>query len=134
MVLLSTVVLLKTASPCSRGSKGGTQTEPAASTRAQDELDRRTCSGERISGPKRFIREESLPTGGRTALMAKPKTIEVVYEDGVFKPLEPVDVTEGTRVPLNLAKVEVLKTYRGRFGKLDETVLREFELEASTHQ
>jgi predicted DNA-binding antitoxin AbrB/MazE fold protein len=31
--------------------------------------------------------------------MAKPKTIEVVYEDGVFKPLEPVDVNEGMRVP-----------------------------------
>ena len=65
--------------------------------------------------------------------MAKPKTIEVVYEGGVFKPLEPVNLSEGTRVPLNLAKVEVLKTYRGRFGKLDETVLPEFELEASTH-
>jgi predicted DNA-binding antitoxin AbrB/MazE fold protein len=54
----------------------------------------------------------------------------VVYEDGVFKPLEPVNLSEGTRVPLNLAKGEVLKTYRGRFGKLDETLLREFELEA----
>ncbi len=66
--------------------------------------------------------------------MAKSKTIEVVYEDGVFKPLGPVNVVEGTRVPLNLAKVEVLKTYRGRFGKVDETLLREFELKASTHQ
>jgi predicted DNA-binding antitoxin AbrB/MazE fold protein len=27
--------------------------------------------------------------------MAEPKTIEVVYEDGVFKPLEPVNVNEG---------------------------------------
>jgi predicted DNA-binding antitoxin AbrB/MazE fold protein len=38
------------------------------------------------------------------ALVAKPKTIEVVYEQGVFKPLEPVNLNEGTRVPLNLAK------------------------------
>jgi predicted DNA-binding antitoxin AbrB/MazE fold protein len=41
------------------------------------------------------VKSPYLLVGGRTALMAKPKTIEVVYEDGVFKPLEPVNVNEG---------------------------------------
>ena len=28
------------------------------------------------------------------------RTIEAIYEDGVFKPLRPVDLPEGTRVPV----------------------------------
>jgi predicted DNA-binding antitoxin AbrB/MazE fold protein len=30
------------------------------------------------------------------------KTIEVVYEDGVFKPVEKVDLKEGTRIRVEL--------------------------------
>jgi len=38
------------------------------------------------------------------------KTIEVVYEDGVFKPLEKVEMKEGTKIKIPL-KEEVLKEY-----------------------
>ena len=38
------------------------------------------------------------------------KTIEVVYEKGVFKPLEPVEIKEGTKIQIPL-KAEVLKRY-----------------------
>ena len=38
------------------------------------------------------------------------KTIEVVYEGGVFKPLEPVEIKEGTKIQIPL-KAEVLKKY-----------------------
>ncbi|MGB2727832.1 MAG: antitoxin family protein [Halobacteriota archaeon] len=38
------------------------------------------------------------------------KTIEVVYEKGVFKPLEKVELKEGTKVKIPL-KAGVLKRY-----------------------
>ncbi|MEA2075967.1 MAG: antitoxin family protein [Euryarchaeota archaeon] len=38
------------------------------------------------------------------------KTIEVVYEDGVFKPLEKVEMKEGTKIKIPL-KEGVLKEY-----------------------
>jgi len=38
------------------------------------------------------------------------KTIEVVYEDGVFKPLEKVELKEGTKIKIPL-KEGVLKEY-----------------------
>jgi len=34
--------------------------------------------------------------------MTKPKTIEVVYEDGVFKPLEPVELKEREHVKIRM--------------------------------
>jgi len=39
------------------------------------------------------------------------KTIEVIYEKGVFKPLEPVKMKEGEKV-----KVEIKKLPEGLFG------------------
>jgi predicted DNA-binding antitoxin AbrB/MazE fold protein len=59
------------------------------------------------------------------------KTIEVVYENGVFKPLEPVEMREGTKIPIKIAKSDMLKKYRGILGKVDEKLLKEFELEAN---
>jgi predicted DNA-binding antitoxin AbrB/MazE fold protein len=59
------------------------------------------------------------------------KTIEVVYEDGVFKPLEKVDLKEGTKFPVTIAKSDLLKKYRGMLGKVDEEMLKEFELDAN---
>ena len=38
------------------------------------------------------------------------KTIEGVYEKGVFKPLEKVEIKEGTKIQIPL-KAEVLKKY-----------------------
>ena len=43
------------------------------------------------------------------------KTIEVVYEEGVFKPLEPVGLEEGTKVKIEIKDLlkERLKKYKG---------------------
>ena len=59
------------------------------------------------------------------------KTIEVVYEDGVFKPLKKVEIPEGTKIPIKITKSELLKEYRGILGKVDEKLLKRFELEAN---
>lgn len=40
-----------------------------------------------------------------------PKTIEVVYEKGMFKPLEPVELKEGEKI-----KVEIKKLPENLFG------------------
>ena len=44
--------------------------------------------------------------GGAVAMQ---KTIEVVYEDGVFKPLEPVEMEEGTKVKVEIKDTSLLK-------------------------
>ena len=49
------------------------------------------------------------------------KTIEVVYEGGVFKPLEKVEIKEGTKIQIPL-KAEVLKKY---YKSIPITVSRE---------
>jgi len=53
------------------------------------------------------------------------KVIEVVYEDGVFKPLEKVDLKDGERIKVEIKEslVDKLKKYRIR---VDTDVLREF--------
>ena len=54
------------------------------------------------------------------------KIIEAVYEKGVFKPLQKVDLKEGERVKIEIKKetlLEKLKRYR---VKLDEDVLEKF--------
>ena len=59
------------------------------------------------------------------------KTIEVVYEKGVFKPLEKVEIPDGTKIPIRITKSDKLKKYRGILGEVDEKLLKEFELEAN---
>jgi len=53
------------------------------------------------------------------------KVIEVVYENGVFKPLEKVDLKEGERVKVEIEEslVDKLKKYK---IKVDTDVLKEF--------
>ncbi len=53
------------------------------------------------------------------------KVIEVVYENGVFKPLEKVDLKEGERVKVEIKEslVDKLKKYK---IKVDTDVLKEF--------
>lgn len=53
------------------------------------------------------------------------KVIEVVYENGVFKPLEKVDLKEGERVKVVIKEslVDKLKKYK---IKVDTDVLKEF--------
>ncbi|MCK4398822.1 MAG: antitoxin family protein [Methanophagales archaeon] len=44
------------------------------------------------------------------------KTIEVVYEKGVFKPLEPVELKEGERMALDVKKLpeKLFGIFRGK--------------------
>ena len=53
------------------------------------------------------------------------KIIEVVYEDGVFKPLEKVDLKEGERLKVEIKEslVDKLRKYR---MKVDTDALKEF--------
>jgi len=61
-----------------------------------------------------------------------PKVIEVVYENGVFKPLEKVDLKDKTRLKIAITKdrKDVVNLYRGIFGKANVDELKEFEEEA----
>jgi len=54
------------------------------------------------------------------------KTIEVVYEKGVFKPLKPVELIEGERMKIKIEERKgILEKYAG-FIKLNRSVkLRE---------
>ena len=57
------------------------------------------------------------------------KTIKVVYEDGVFKPLEKVDLEEGTKLTISLRE-EVLKKYHRSIPlKISKEDLDQFRLE-----
>ena len=54
-----------------------------------------------------------------------PKIIEAVYEDGVFKPLQKVDLREGERIKLRLEEglADIIKKYS---RKINHDALEEF--------
>ncbi|MEM2030652.1 MAG: antitoxin family protein [Archaeoglobaceae archaeon] len=56
-----------------------------------------------------------------------PKIIEAIYEDGVFKPLEKVEIREGEKVRLRVEEniVNTLRKYRGKF-KISQKEVEEF--------
>jgi predicted DNA-binding antitoxin AbrB/MazE fold protein len=59
-----------------------------------------------------------------------PKIIEAIYEDGVFKPLERVNLKHGSRVKIVIqTKKNVLERYRGVLGKANIEELKKFEEE-----
>jgi len=59
------------------------------------------------------------------------KVIEVVYENGVFKPTEKVELKNGKRLKINITDKEYLvKRYRGVLGKAKVEKLKEYEMEA----
>ncbi len=58
------------------------------------------------------------------------KVIEAIYVDGVFKPLEKVDLKEGEKVRIRVERslIEIIKSYQEKFklGKEDiEKFLKE---------
>ena len=55
------------------------------------------------------------------------KVIEVIYENGVFKPLEKVDLKDGERVRIKIERslIEVIRSYQKKF-KLREEDIEEF--------
>lgn len=62
------------------------------------------------------------------------KVIRVRYEDGVLKPLEPVDLQEGEELLVKVVEVEkrrrILRKYRGVLGSVPKELLDRFMLEA----
>jgi len=60
------------------------------------------------------------------------RVIRVRYENGVFKPLEPVDLEEGEEVLITIKRDirRILKKYRGILGKSSIRELLELEEEA----
>jgi predicted DNA-binding antitoxin AbrB/MazE fold protein len=63
------------------------------------------------------------------------KTIEAIYENGVFRPLEPVTLPEGERVQVNVPEVSAeiqrrlasLDTFEAAFEDLTEEQWRLFD-------
>ena len=55
------------------------------------------------------------------------KVIEAVYEKGVFKPLEKVNLKDGERVKIRVERslMEIIKSYQGIF-KLRKEDIEEF--------
>ncbi len=56
-----------------------------------------------------------------------PKVIEAIYENGVFKPLEKVELKDGERVRVEI-RVRVVDEVAGILKVSDEKVKRAFEL------
>ncbi len=62
------------------------------------------------------------------------RVIRVRYENGVFKPLEPVDLPEGKELIVRIIdgedRIEKLRRYRGILGRASEKEIEELLLEA----
>ncbi|MEM3505076.1 MAG: antitoxin family protein [Archaeoglobaceae archaeon] len=56
-----------------------------------------------------------------------PKIIEAIYENGVFKPLEKVDLKNGEKVRLKISK-GVARKVAGILKATDEEVKKAFEM------
>ena len=63
-----------------------------------------------------------------------PKVIEAIYENGVFKPLEKVDLKDGEKVKIFVKadRKKVIRSYRGIFGKASVNELKIYEGEAQS--
>jgi predicted DNA-binding antitoxin AbrB/MazE fold protein len=54
--------------------------------------------------------------------------IEVIYRDGVFRPLEAVELKEGKKLKIRVERFDISKYY-GAFGKASAKELERFEEE-----
>ena len=63
-----------------------------------------------------------------------PKVIEAIYENGVFKPLEKIDLKDGEKVKILVEsdRKKVIESYRGIFGKASVNELKIYEKEAQS--
>jgi predicted DNA-binding antitoxin AbrB/MazE fold protein len=57
---------------------------------------------------------------------ASDTQIEVIYQDGVFKPLKDIKLDEGTRAFVTLRPGSVLEATRRHRIKVSDDVMREF--------
>lgn len=64
-------------------------------------------------------------------MIKMPKVIEVIYENGVFKPLEKVVLKDKTKLKIAITegRKDVVKLYKGIFGEVKVDELKEFEEE-----
>jgi predicted DNA-binding antitoxin AbrB/MazE fold protein len=62
-------------------------------------------------------------------IMYASKTIECVYEGGVFRPLEKVELQEGTKLRIKVGRCDISRYY-GILGKASVERLAELEDEA----
>ena len=69
--------------------------------------------------------------GGAVAMQ---KTIEVVYEDGVFKPLEPVKMEEGTKVKVEIRDTSLLKKRLQKYKGILKVKISSEELNELYHE
>ncbi|MGH9813536.1 MAG: reverse transcriptase-like protein [Candidatus Acidiferrales bacterium] len=73
---------------------------PRRQTRAADKLANAALDGKRVSGGAPLSR--GTRSGARDA--AKPQAIRAVYQDGVLKPLEPLNLPDATEVEIILRR------------------------------
>jgi len=62
-------------------------------------------------------------------LVSLPKVIEAIYEQGVLKPLEKLDLREGQRVRIVVEEsiVDIVRRYREKYGlEIDTRDIEEF--------
>jgi len=65
----------------------------------------------------------------RSKDLVKPEhVIEVIYRNGVFRPLEAVDLEEGERLKIRVEHLDISKYY-GAFGKASANELERLEEE-----
>lgn len=62
------------------------------------------------------------------------KTVEAVYEDGVFRPLGPVDLEEGERVVIPLREMDPLEMLTHIYDGLSEEEIEEIDREILGHR
>ncbi len=59
------------------------------------------------------------------------KVVDVAYKDGVFKPLEKVDLKEKTKLRIVIKNKEnIIESYKGVLGEAKVKELKRFEEEA----
>ena len=62
-------------------------------------------------------------------MVSLPKVIEAIYEQGVLKPLEKLDLREGQRVRIVVEEsiVDIVRRYREKYGlEIDTRDIEEF--------
>jgi predicted DNA-binding antitoxin AbrB/MazE fold protein len=67
-------------------------------------------------------------TGRSKAFSKVEDLIEVIYRDGVFRPLETVDLEEGKKLKIRVDRFDIAKYY-GAFGKASAKDLERLEEE-----
>lgn len=60
--------------------------------------------------------------------------IEVIYENGVFRPLQKIDLKEGTKMKIPMKKLAIPKYYKSIPIKIDEAQIKTARMEMLERQ